>query len=161
MYRVAACLSSLSLSSLPWPWQTPGVAACSSTGHSSEDLRLAACWLRDLRAAPGSATCAPMMRPAAVPLLVLCQVVSQLCAGRAEDVVTVTDASWASTIESEAAEWMVEFYAPWVRTAALSSIPYCSGTPPDVRVRANRACCVCSAVTAKHSRRYGRRWQPS
>ena len=95
---------------------------------------LRACWVR-LRA-PGSTTCAPMMRPAAVPLLVLCQIVSQLCAGRAEDVVTVTDASWASTIESEAAEWMVEFYAPWVRTAAFSSIPYCSRTPPDVRVRA-------------------------
>ena len=52
-----------------------------------------------------------MMRAAEVLLLVLCQ----FCVGHAQDVVTVTDASWESTIESEATEWMVEFYAPWVR----------------------------------------------
>jgi hypothetical protein len=51
-----------------------------------------------------------MMRAAALTLFA-----SQLGAGNAQDVVTVTDGSWGSTIESEATEWMVEFYAPWVR----------------------------------------------
>ena len=61
----------------------------------------------------GDAQVPAMMRAAALPLLTL--LASQLSAGNAQDVVTVTDGSWASTIESEATEWMVEFYAPWVR----------------------------------------------